>query len=193
MKRNMLPPRLLWLLILLPGPALAHQQADYLKVEGHVEQLEICSLDDDMISLEFDLRLRLEATGDEKIIVDRGTPSVTYWRTAPDLETLLASGYGHFSWFQYQGAQDVPTAPRKDHKILKPGRSIEFFLQASIPERPLFPGRYLLQIVAENWSGPAELEQNWRRYGKVWAAPFVSEPIEFTIPEGLRLAECSGL
>jgi hypothetical protein len=148
-----------------------------------------------MARLDFNLHLKVETTGQEHIIFPVATPLVYYWRVAPDMETLSASYFGHVGWVTAsEDVKDLPTTPRKDYRILKSGRSLEFSIDFSAPEKPLAPGHYLLQVIAENWHGPidriGELERNWRRYGKLWAKPFRSEPIEFTVPEGLNMAEC---
>jgi hypothetical protein len=194
MKSDFHLPRLLWLLVLFPLSALAQPEAE-LKVEGRVERMQICVSGVDLVRLDFNLNLRVETQGQKHIIFPKATPLVYYWRIAPDMETLVASDFGHIGWVTAsEDVRDLPTTPRKNYRILKSGRSLEFSIEFSAFEKPLAPGNYLLQVIAENWHGPidriGELERNWRRYGKLWAKPFRSEPIEFTVPEGLNMAEC---
>lgn len=190
-----LSPRRLWLMALLPFSAFAqHQEAD-LTVRGRVERIQLCRLDADMARMDLDLHLIIKNTGHERIILPRAAPEVYYWKTAPDMETLASSKYGHINLtiIDLPGL-DLPTVPRKDYRILKPGKSMEYSSQLTVPERHLGLGRYLLQVIVANWYGSVEkrgeLARNWRRYGKFWEEPFETEPIEFTVPEGFRLTEC---
>ena len=188
---------LLWLVS--PGPAFGQKPLDHVVVTGQEKNLSLCGHVGDAWVYRFVITLQARNVGNQPVIIRSASALADYYKVATSLDRLRTQAYAHIGWITSDARKDptsIPTQPESPFKVVAPNRSVDIDVDSRvIVFGELKPGPSYIQVVAENWPAYsdeyiAKLRLAWISQGILWAHSLHTEPIAFTVPEGLAESRC---
>lgn len=200
---------------LQPGATTSNEAAESrdmpqeqpLRLTTSITGQRYCEADGEVDALQINLKLRYTNTGEEPIILDKGSYTIFRAMVSHNPEEAEAKQYVTDIHYSIYSLQDGKTrvygeTPDTSFVVLKPGDCYEIegavtltALRGDLKLRGhLGPGKYVLQVMAATWNETESLAKKlrvrWRQGGILWYGNITSEPMPFEVNENRSVISC---
>ena len=166
-----------------------------------------CEADDELASLRIRSNLRFTNTGQNPLILWKGSGLIERVLVAQTNEEARAKRYiRQFSIMTITTAQHfdlkVGSNPTDSFQVIRPGDSWEQVGEPSVPVARvesniygLSPGKYVIQVDVAAWPETDEigkiLSNRWEKWGVLWTQPVIrSSPVPIVVVKNPKVKDC---